>query len=78
MEIKQDVKILINGLDVTKKFKTEQDIYLTATYFKTLLQDKKPFKSSDVRVNGLNQYFIENKDKSRTYFKDISIFEFKN
>lgn len=73
-------KIIINDVDLTEKFKDEQDIYLTSTWFKRCYRDNKRFNPKDVRVNGLNQYFIQignDKDISkRIYFKDIEEFKF--
>ena len=75
MNLKEQ-KIIINGKDETEKFKTEQDVYLTASWFRITLYDGKPFNNDSVLVNGLNQYFIELDDGVRVYFADVKTFTF--
>jgi hypothetical protein len=73
--MKNEAKILVNGQDLTEDFKTEQDVYLTSTWYNTCKYDNKEFNPEDVRVNGLNEYFIELENEERVYFQDVKVFE---
>jgi len=75
-------KILINKTDRTDSFKTEQELYLTMDWFKTVKADNEVINPNDVRVNGLGAYFIlsngKDEDSERIYFKDVELFELSN